>query len=62
MPRISEDHYLGSDRQVVVVVAGVADSQVDAAMGVLGEAAAMECHPLMKNTAQGIGSWYSLLM
>jgi hypothetical protein len=46
MPRLvvqgSEDHDLGSDRQVVMVVAGAADIQVEAAMRGRGEAAAVE--------------------
>ncbi len=41
----SEGHDLGSDRQVVVIVAGAADIQVDAAMRGRGEAAAVEGDP-----------------
>ena len=41
----SEDHDLGSGRQVVVIVPGTADVQVDAAMRGRGEAAAVEGDP-----------------
>ena len=41
----SEDYDLGSGRQVVVVIPGTADVQVDAAMRGRGKAAAVEGDP-----------------
>ena len=59
----SEHHDLGPDRQVVVVVPGTADVQVDAAMRRRVRLPPWKAIPPgAKNTAYGIGSWYSVLM